>query len=480
MDSSRLHAVAVVSAACLAIFAASGLIFGSPALYPELYSLGFLDDTCGAKEAMACRAVPDRSSKCCDTQSDAYAVVFTVGYFLSDAAAAPWGEVADRLGGLICASAAMLAAALSLTLLAVGTRLPSDGLLIGSIEAISLAGPGVFSGAFVGCLAKLGPTTAQSVWAEAGLSAFSAGIFNLSSLVFPLVLLLASCTGISICGACILWACVIVAIGGMLAGALRRDPEAPLSSQPQSVTEEKGSPEVAGTRLTEATSLVRKRAENQRDCPLLTCFFAAHNLCLLFFMSALNLAQTFYLVTVDDQLVTILGERSERIIGEALSTAFPITGCLTALVAWPLLARYQEREYVYWSVALVLNALFCAFSLMPADAAQLCAALIFGPARTMLWASYFWFVSTERRYEREMTGRVIGYNNTIIAMLGNWPAIVLVATIEPDRIGQWGGSRAGRYYWVKGCLLVFVIASGVLPAHLRQTYRWSDGRRRTS
>ena len=82
------------------------------------------------------------------------------------------------------------------------------------------------------------------------------------------------------------------------------------------------------------------------------------------------------------------------------------------------MARHGDAPHVYWSLAALLSAAFALLSLVPAPAAQLAAALFFGPARCLQWACYFQFLADARRYPPELTGRALGYNNVAIAVAG--------------------------------------------------------------
>ena len=60
--------------------------------------------------------------------------------------------------------------------------------------------------------------------------------------------------------------------------------------------------------------------------------------------------------------------------------------------------------------------LFSACTLLPVPAAQLAAAVLFGPTRTLLWSCYFHFLAQPARYSRRLSGRMLGYCNLVIAL----------------------------------------------------------------
>ena len=77
--------------------------------------------------------------------------------------------------------------------------------------------------------------------------------------------------------------------------------------------------------------------------------------------------------------------------------AFPLVGFSTVVVAWRLLARFDQCAYCYWAVVAVLGNGFNLLSTLPYYGCQLTAALVFGLVRTLQWAAYFHFLGAPPR-----------------------------------------------------------------------------------
>ena len=70
---------------------------------------------------------------------------------------------------------------------------------------------------------------------------------------------------------------------------------------------------------------------------------------------------------------------------------------------------------------------------IPTWGTQLAGALVFGPARCLQWACYFQFLGDEVRYPPAVTGRVLGYNNLAIAIVGDvMPYGLAYATVNTN------------------------------------------------
>ena len=128
---ARLEAMwtAVILASC-STFAMGGVVFGISSLYPMLYMQGFYRSACPAVLLNATEAVcpVGMSTSCCDKQFLSYSFVTSSAFFLVDAAAAPWGELADRLGGRFCLACAASVSVAGFLMLAAGAALRSDAL----------------------------------------------------------------------------------------------------------------------------------------------------------------------------------------------------------------------------------------------------------------------------------------------------------------------------------------------------------------
>merc|ERR1712087_103756 len=116
------------------------------------------------------------------------------------------------------------------------------------------------------------------------------------------------------------------------------------------------------------------------------------------------------------------------------------------------------------SVALVL--LFHFATLSSSASMHYAAVLLFGPARTFQWACYFHMLSQPKRYSPAFSGRLVGYGNTIIAIVGNGPPTVLHAFVSDATAF---GSVANRYLATHVSLMILIACCVALPIHLHRT-----------
>ena len=93
---------------CLCIFSMGGLVFGVSSVFDDLYSIYAFEGICMPRE----EACPRDGQPCCNMQLQILSLFSSVGFFVADGAAAPWGEIVDRLGPRRCLG---WAAALSVT-----------------------------------------------------------------------------------------------------------------------------------------------------------------------------------------------------------------------------------------------------------------------------------------------------------------------------------------------------------------------------
>ena len=162
------------------------------------------------------------------------------------------------------------------------------------------------------------------------------------------------------------------------------------------------------------------------------------------------------------------GAEAALTLSATFNLAFPLGGLLAALPTSALLRHAGTRPRVYWGVTAALASLFSLLSLLPAYAAQLTAALIFGSIRCLQWACYFQFLADERRYPPHLTGRALGYNNSVIALMGDLMPYLFTFLAATD---GWGGDINGRYLRIKaallGLLLFVSVATGISTRHAR-------------
>eukprot|EP00966_Prymnesium_polylepis_P052795 1222722-Prymnesium_polylepis.1 len=197
---------------CICTFSMGGVIFGASSIIPVLYRHGYWRSLCGAEAAAACAAT-QQHVECCDAQLVRLSVVISTCFFLCDFSAAPWGELADRMGPRTCLLGATTLSVFGLLLLglsATDSSGGSDALTTAGLLAIAIAGPGVFNGGYVGSLALIGDDNLL----KAALAACSAAVFDGSALVFMLLQLAQGALGGDFSTPSLSWAVLCALLGG--------------------------------------------------------------------------------------------------------------------------------------------------------------------------------------------------------------------------------------------------------------------------
>ena len=120
-------------------------------------------------------------------------------------------------------------------------------------------------------------------------------------------------------------------------------------------------------------------------------------------------------------------------------------------------------------LAVLINA-FLVMTLIPTTGAQYGAAVLFGPMRTLQWASFYRIVGANvDLYEPAAVGRTLGYNGLVIALVGDGLSPLLMAYA-----GQATGpaNEIERFQHVKyGLLAVLLPITLSVPAYLYKVTR---------
>ncbi|KAL1515167.1 hypothetical protein AB1Y20_004235 [Prymnesium parvum] len=522
-----------VSLSSIAIFMMGGVVFGLSALYPFLYEqrmwAAVCDDGGGAAR---CRG----PLKCCDGQLVQLSLLASVAFFISDAAAAPWGEVVDRIGGRNCLALSASASCAAFVLLGAGVAQAHEELTVCAVVLLALSGPGVCSSCYIGCLElvrhAVSPLYRASV--TAALTSFVAAVVNGSALVLSILQERAERRfmrgGGGWRGGLVVWEETAAEVGqwskrwgqmassqgevaflvatagwavlcGLVAVALRSilgetDATLPLSpavhamltealwSAPEGEAESTGSAESEG----EAFELPRPLGVREsprrgpistsssfevswklvrtewNDPPLWPTLLQPYNVLLISMMTVLNLICSFYIQSQADQVAIMFdAEQAEELRG-VFNIAFPVVGVASVVAAWSMLHRFDTCAYRYWGIVVALGNAFNLLSVVQLYWCQLAAALLFGFVRTLQWAAYFHFVANDQYYAEELTGRAVGYNGLVVALLSDGMPYVLAAVASSP---EWGGDLAKRYMVIKGILQLFMMACVTFPWYLR-------------
>ena len=439
-----------VALAAASIWCMGGVIFGIASLYPVLYYEGALEaSSCGTDDA--CDARMD--SQCCDAQQLKYTSITSVALFAADGAMLAYGEIGDRFGPRACFGTGAGLAWLGLFLLGLGARTGNDFLWLTSLLCIGVSGPGVF----MGCL-FLGERYPRL---HAVISAVGAAMWDASALVFRLFALIyfgsvpsgGARPSFGLDAIAIVWLILVVPLGALTFSAL---PSKELLESLRAVAE----PEHEG-----GAAVV-----DDNKVSFLSVFCRNDTRLMLCFMGLFNLKSSFYIATFAEQMRGLFLPSTAVSLADTFNIAFPVGGFFTSVVASILLDRLGKREDLYMTIVVLAAITFGACNLMPYAASQLASALLFGPCRTLQWACYFHFLSLPSRYPPQFVGRLLGYGNLVVALVGDVPISALNAFVL---FAESLGSTEARYRLVHGGLQLGIIACLALPWYLHKQQQTS-------
>ena len=545
LRGAKLRSVNVLLG-CLSIFSMCGVVFGLPALYPSLYGWGYFARSCDSTVLEEW----DRSTsllhgytdieKLCETQLSRVSLASSITFFMADAAAGLWGEIVDRAGPrktFVASSIMSLVGFALLAILFTGTSvsLSRDVTMTFALALLGFAGPGVFNGAYIGCLSVVN----DSPHHVSAFTAYSAACFDGSALVFAMLHLVGVRFGLGLTLAFGIWAFICCGLRALFLhsldehrmqqlmvmceaamhskGAAPSAADAPSSAAPSFgaggqlqppggggvslVVDALGGAEAGAAAArpaahTEASGLLGpgKGANGysivQESPPvpsggdglgapsdvhpavngtmsaagLLSVLFHRANLAVVSLMVSLNLVNAFYLQTQADQLGLLFSFESANFLEHFLEFGFPTLGFATAVwAATNVFERWSDRELLCWLWPSGLGIAFCTAQMLNSWSAQFVATILFGPMRTLQWACYFNALAVAPRYPQEAAGRVLGYNNVVIALLSDTIPIWLTSFIVSPYHGvdPTPEIQASRYSTIRFLLLLPVLLSTV-------------------
>ena len=304
--------------AASATFMQGGVVFGLAALYPLLFRRELWSSVCGESAAVRCHAEATEA-RCCNDQFVQFSLLTSVAFFVSDAAAAPWGEIVDRIGGRSSLAISCSMFCVGFVGLGVGVLDNSELLTGTSVLLLALAGPGVCDSCYIGCLQLLRRAVAPAHRASltAALTAFVAAVINGSALVLPMLERAATRGPTELLCGTVLWATLCIVTSATLWHLFLPDEE-PLSpprtlaplTEPLMVSD--GSCDGSFiSHCSPARSSARSSAESFAS-PLLVrqrtpvrlrkTLGQTSNLLLVFLMTVLNLTCNFFIQTQSDQV----------------------------------------------------------------------------------------------------------------------------------------------------------------------------------
>jgi len=499
-----------------------GLIFGVSAIYSNEYNNNLFANACHD-------TCPRDGTSCCADQLARLTLVSSVGFFVADGAAAPWGEVVDRGGPRVSLAAAACVSVVGLFMLSASAYIDetvldspdywkfgqqgsnaADVLATLGLILVGGAGPGIFNGVYVGCL-NLKDTT-RSIFYEATLATLVAGCFDASSLVFNLF---SAATGFIALGTGFLiwgfWCMFLVTV--TLFYAIREVESPDGSTAPSAPTEasalidaEKAKPSdtatpaygsllstlsgrllggskegaaemKTATESKEATLLPTASDASARQCcgpdgTAMVCAREAwaavgtwHNLLLVLTMGFLNLACSHYITAHQAYLSLTYGTGVAAEVSDLFDVLFPILGFCAALGVSPLLTA--EAQWLPFAVLCAIANTWIVLTIIPTITTQYIAVVIFGPMRTLQWASFYRIVGANvELYDPSSVGRTLGYNGLLIAIIGDALAPVLMSFAQAS---SGPADEENRYMIVKIVLLCILgPISASLPIYLRR------------
>lgn len=395
-------------------------MFGFSSLYEVLYREHVYASACSDRSSCS------RSAGCCSEQRLRLTLMASCSLFAADGIMVLYGEMNDRFGPRSCLITGVVLGVIGFDLMAIGS---SNTMWFAALVLLGISGPGVF----MGCMG-FGMYMSDL---EPKITAACAAMWDSSSVIF---LLLALATRqVSVAAAAGGWSVFCFGVGSVtivLLTAASRSNSAWQQHHEHSAIEEEQHKSVASI-----------GAYLQRKDTLL----------LVLFMSLYNLNSAFYIESISDQIRASFAEPTARRLDLTFDLAFPIGGLLTSVAAARLLSRQDLSHAALFSLVFFLAALFCTLQLAPVVAAQYMAALVFGPARTLQWSLYFHLLVV--RYPDAVSGRLIGYCNLAIAIVGDGIPYALAAFVSMDNMPL---SKAFKYMLVHAVLTVAIICSGLL------------------
>ena len=192
-------------------------------------------------------------------------------------------------------------------------------------------------------------------------------------------------------------------------------------------------------------------------------------LLLLLTMSCANLKATYYIVSFSDVSRQLFDEQTARQLDSLFNLAFPLGALCTSPLVSLLLRRFRKRPHAYMAIALLGQHLFGLCTLMPYVLPQALGALLFGPARTLLWGAYFHYLAQPRRYPRHLAGRTLGYSNLVLALTSDAPLYGLNLIVEHVTADGGRARRAGVYLSVHAAMQILLVLCCAFPLHLYRT-----------
>uniref|UniRef100_A0A7S3JXM8 Uncharacterized protein n=1 Tax=Aureoumbra lagunensis TaxID=44058 RepID=A0A7S3JXM8_9STRA len=372
-----------------------------------------------------------QSTGCCAAQRERLALVASVSLFCADGIMVFYGEVQDRFGPLACFLIGEFFVLFGF--FGFGLQKNNDFIFSVLLTFLALGGPGIF----MGCLglSDLYPSL------EPAIAAATASAFDASALVFVLVSFFAKKMHASLEYAFFIWTviCFIFGIFVFLYLRTKRDQHKKAHS---------------------SISLLEDQASLPEESRVWQHFKRRDTILLVTFMAMYNLKSSFFIETATEQARIFQSSTSQL-----FDLAFPLGGFLSSFL---VAARLRHSDAL--DIVALLSNLLCIAHLFPFKSSQILAALLFGPARTFQWATYFhYFYSSKNSYPSAVVGRLLGYSNLVIALLSDTIVPVLVAFVQIDDDSNTPSKKRHRFFCVN-TFLAALVASTSIPLLLQHRF----------
>jgi len=142
-----------------------------------------------------------------------------------------------------------------------------------------------------------------------------------------------------------------------------------------------------------------------------------------------------------------------------------VLGFCAALGVSPLLTA--KAQWLPFVVLTVMANTWVILTMIPTVATQYLAVFVFGPMRTLQWASFYRIVGANADlYEPSAVGRTLGYNGLFIAIIGDAlspPLMGFAQGVESDE------AQSTRYLQLKIMLLCLIMPITIaVPVYLHR------------
>jgi MFS family permease len=452
-EKSNLKNYLIICVASIACLMMSGPLFGFTALKAHM----LIPTPRVVKDGVWCGPPPEKPEDAwshdkgikCDKKNSKLNYIQSAAYFLSDATMLLFGELSDVYGPRTAMSAGLFFVWGGFLVVALDPTHVTSWYIC--LVMLGFGGPGCTISIFA-----LGQTMPDLDWL---FSSMLSATFDGSSFVFTLFAVLYD-ANVSVhtlfygyTGLCVVVGLAVLFLlpqtkGGMCSSSTssstwsaskeggqesllddrdikeQQNGNGNIKSAISSMARSRSNSKVTGNELTE-TVLDRRGAILDGGDGILAMLQRKDTVFLILWMGFYRLKCTWYMGQLQDQMNEQLGEDVANDLVEVYTWAFPILAAVTAIPSSIILSRFGGKEDIYMAIVLFLETIVCVCNIFPNKHMQFVAAIAFGPAQTMQWGTYFHFMYQGYRYPEAKAGRMIGFVNLFMSVIGDVMPIVL-------------------------------------------------------